>query len=173
MSALKTLVREQLGPLGLAAVLMLAACVLFLSLVVQPLEQRNRALDMALQGRDGNSGSITGARGAGTRIGEFYAFFQRRETLTDWLAWIQRSGRRAGLQLPSATYESVDGGQRLTRYRVSVPLTGTYVQIRRFLMSVLDDIPVASLDQVSFRRTAPNAPQVDAEVTFTLYLPKP
>lgn len=173
MSALKTLVREQLGPLGIAAVLTLAASVIFLSFVVQPLEQRNRALDIALQGYESARRSGNGVTGADTRIGAFYAFFKRRETLTDWLARIEQSGRRAGLQLPSAAYDSADGGQRLTRYRVSVPLTGTYGQIRSFLTSVLDDIPVASLDHASFRRAAPNSPQVDADVTFTLYLPKP
>lgn len=172
MNALGTLVREQLGPWGVTALVVLAASLLFLAFAVQPLERRDRVLDLALQGHDGAMDRSARSGAPDTRIAVFYAFFERRETLPDWLARIQQAGMRAGLRLPSASYDSTDGGQRLTRYRVTVPLTGTYVQIRRFLANVLDDVPIASLDHVSFQRAMPNAPQVDAEATFTLYLIK-
>ena len=175
MNALKHLVGQQLGALGLAAVFTLAAGLLFLSLAVRPLEQRNRALDDALQGSGDGSAEGTQRARAGTaasQIAAFYAFFKRRERLTDWLGRIHESGRRAGLLLPSADYQPLEDGQHLS-LPVTLPLTGTYVQIRGFLKNALDDIPVLSLDHVSFRRAAPNSAQVEADVTFTLYLAKP
>ena len=67
MNALKHLVGEQLGALGLAAVFTLAAGLLFPSLAVRPLEQRNRALDDALQGSgDGSAEGTQGSRRHGS-----------------------------------------------------------------------------------------------------------
>lgn len=175
MRALATLAREQLGVLGISALLVLAAGFLFQSVGVLPLDHRNRMLDEALArigGNPANGAAASRQESPAAQIQAFYSFFQRGENLTAWLGRIHEAGRQAGLSLPSADYQSLENGQRLTRYRITLPLTGTYVQIRTFLKRVLNDVPVLSLDHVDFRRAAPGTAQVEAEVTFTLYLPK-
>ena len=63
----------------------------------------------------------------------------------------------------------ITGGQPLP----TVPLKGSYVQVRAFLDRVLNEVPVASIDQVSFHRAEPDSDRVEAQVTLTLFLLKP
>jgi len=61
----------------------------------------------------------------------------------------------------------------MERYEITLPLAGSYAQIRTFLENALIEIPVMSLDQVAFRRERASELQVQAEVRVTLHLVKP
>lgn len=174
MKALETLLREQLGALGVAALLLLAGGYLFMSLALNPLESRNRMLDETLARIRAQTSADPGSpASARAQLAVFYGFFRRSESLAAWLRRIDEAGRRAGLSLPSADYQSLDDGERLTRYRITLPLKGSYVQVRAFLDRVLNEVPVASIDQVSFHRAEPDSDRVEAQVTLTLFLLKP
>ena len=60
----------------------------------------------------------------------------------------------------------------IERYEVALPLRGNYARIRAFLENALIEIPVLSLDHVSFRRKSPGDGAVEAEVRLTLHLHK-
>lgn len=56
------------------------------------------------------------------------------------------------------------------RYQVSLPVQGGYPDIRKFVNTVLEQIPAASLDSISFNREDVKKTEVEANVHFTLYL---
>ncbi len=154
--------RDDLGALGLAGLALLAVAGLFFTLAVQPLQERSRVLQEALE-RGAQPGQASG------KLEELYTYLDRREERTDWLAKLHAIGRATGVQARSATYRTHAAGARLERYEIVLPVTGTYSQIRDFMKRALAEIPVLSLDQMSLRREKRTDGRVQAELRFTLH----
>lgn len=166
--------RNEVGTLTLAALVLLAASGGFLAAVVKPLESRTQELERELSGaaRRLPAGGLTRV-GGGTpedRLAAFYRYFERGEDAVEWLAKLHVIARAEGLEPRSADYRLAESRQRLDRYQISLPVSGGYAQIRAFLENALADCPVLSLDQVAFRRRSANEPRVDAEIVLTLHL---
>jgi hypothetical protein len=164
-------IRAELGATGLAAAALFAAAVLFLVLVVKPLEARNELVDGELARSERQS--QPGRTPAGARLAAFYRHFETGETATDWLARLSAIGAQAGVQMRSADYRMQKTGTRLERYEMVLPLTGSYPQIRAFLMTALAEIPVLSLDQITIRRERGQDGALQAEARMTLHLARP
>jgi hypothetical protein len=105
------------------------------------------------------------------QLASFYRFFERAESADVWLAKIYGSAAAAGLDWRNAEYRLAEQNA-LQRYHITVPVHGTYAQIRRFVEATLAEVPVGSLDHISFRRKDAGEPRVDAEITLTLHLPR-
>ena len=54
-------------------------------------------------------------------------------------------------------------------YRITLPLRGSYAQLRAFLDSVLREMPIASVDALRFERKRAGDTQLDAQVHLSLY----
>ena len=57
----------------------------------------------------------------------------------------------------------------LERLRVTMPLTGSYAQVRRFIGAALAHDPALSLDAIKLRRVSPMSADVDAELQWSLH----
>lgn len=170
--ALASLQRD-LGLLGLVSAGALIATVLFSMAFVQPLEARKARLEReaAVRAPAGAAEVLrVSARTPAGQLDNFYRFFERRERTDEWLAKLYGIGSAAGLQLREGTYRLDGTRQRFDRYQVQLPVRGSYAQIRAFLEASLAEIPLMSLDQVSFRRKSANETAVDADVILTLHL---
>ena len=80
------------------------------------------------------------------------------------------------LEMPAVTGEyklSCDAATRLCRYRVRLPLVGSYLQIRAFVEQSLLELPFASLDELSLRREGIGSGELEAGLTFSLHLAYP
>lgn len=62
---------------------------------------------------------------------------------------------------------------KLTRYDVTLPVKGGYLQIRKFLAQSLTEMPALALESVSFSRQRADESMVNAQLQFTLYLRQP
>jgi Tfp pilus assembly protein PilO len=163
--------RDELGITGLGALLLFAAAGMFLTLVLQPLKEKNRVLEArAGMVRDSAPGQ---AGNAAEKVGAVYRYLEKQETTTDWLAKLYAIGAATGVELQSASYKTqVTPGTRLERYEIVVPLTGSYTQMRDFLKRSLAEIPVLSLDQISLKRENRREGTVQAELRLTLHMVK-
>jgi hypothetical protein len=65
---------------------------------------------------------------------------------------------------------SADPELGLLRYVMTMPVSGRYADLREFLSDAQARDPALSLDHLSARRTSADAPSVDAEVTWSLYM---
>jgi Tfp pilus assembly protein PilO len=156
--------RSQLGPVGLAALVLLAAAAAFFVLVLQPLEERNNAIQARLPGIQMDKAP------GGEKVGTVYRYLSKPEETTDWLAKLYAIGSATGVNLNSATYKTQPAGAGpLERTEIVLPLTGNYGQMRDFLKRALVEIPVMSLDQVSLKRESRRDGALSAEVRITLH----
>lgn len=166
-------IRAELGPLGVAGLVILAASTGFLLLVLRPLEAEHRLLDERLMRHarhPGESGFPPGAVSSpAAKLNAFYQFFDRDGEPTESLARIHGIARSRGMDLRQGEYRLLASEGRLERYQLVLPIVGSYGQIREFLEEVLAEIPALSLDQTTMRRTRTNVMVVEAEVTMTLH----
>jgi hypothetical protein len=164
--------REYLGPLGIAALALLAGAALFFLLAVKPLQERALRLERELTNQARPSPERLKVLAGGvqaTRVAAFYRFFDRVERTDEWLAKLYGIATANGLELRVGEYRRVESAQRLERYRIGLPVAGNYAQVRSFLEAALAEIPVLSLDQASFRRKAINDTRIEADLVFTLH----
>jgi hypothetical protein len=152
--------RHELGALGAAALIALAAAGVFFILVLQPMQDERMRLEGAL--------SRTTPRSQ-ANLTAFYGFLESKEDTTDALAKLYAIGTATGVDLQSGAYRTQQAGARLERYELSLPVSGSYAQIRDFLNRALAEIPALSLDQMALRREARKEGVVQAELRLTLH----
>ncbi|MGO9444198.1 MAG: hypothetical protein ACLPXB_05385 [Thiobacillaceae bacterium] len=76
--------------------------------------------------------------------------------------------KKRGLTQESGQYKlEREGG--LIRYRLNLPVTGSYPEVRRFLSEALADFPNLSLDGVRINREEIGMSEVDAALQLSLY----
>lgn len=91
---------------------------------------------------------------------------ERQQRLADLLEMSLRLGL-----LSSRTEHrlSVDAAAGLERLRVSMPVNGSYAQVRQFIAAALQHDAALSLDSLKLRRSSPLAPEVEAELQWSLH----
>lgn len=169
--------RSRIGARELAALALLVTTGIFYVFELRPAEQRLAALDRSVAMRANRiplmlAGDSSEKSVHGRQLGAFYAFFDRQQALSDWLARFYALAEHSGIELQQADYrrsEPID--IPLATFEISSPVTGDYARIRAFAEGVLANIPVASLDGITFRRQRANQALIEAELRFTLYLP--
>ena len=108
--------------------------------------------------------------GSTDELNKFYGFFSG-VTLTEWLTKLYGAAEAQKLVLEQGEYRlSPDKSGKLARYQITLPVKGTYLQIRQFVDQALIDVPVAALDDINFKREAIGGTQLEARIKFTLYV---
>ena len=174
--ALNTVI-ERLGWPGKLALVLLAATAVFQEAGLRPLVAQNERLSRSIeratqQLRSADPGFVRTASPQ-AKLAAFYRFFQREESITDWLAKLYAIAEKGGVSLRVADYQLVRGPGRLDRYEIALPLAGDYAQIRAFLENALLEVPVLSLDQLSFRRKRSNDLSVETDARLSLHILRP
>lgn len=101
---------------------------------------------------------------------KFYAFFSDAE-LSDWLDKVYAAAAEQNLVLQQGEYRITPSKNgKLARYQITFPVKGSYLQIRQFVAQALDDVPVAALEDINFKREAIGATEVETRIKFTLFL---
>ena len=109
-------------------------------------------------------------QGSQSELDRFYSFFASTP-VTAWLDKLYTAAATEELQLDQGEYRLVnDKSGKLLRYQITLPVTGSYLQLRQFIERALVDVPVAALDDISFKRENINATQVQARIKLTLFL---
>jgi len=165
---------EQLGRAGVVGIALVAFAAAFHLSAVMPLaaefaglRAEADALDRRLQ-----MGGASASRGTpAEQLATFYAFFPSPHSSPDWLGRINAAARAKGLVLRSGEYKlERSADQRLARYQITLPVVGSYAQIRGFVGQVLADIPAAALEEITLRRESVSSPTLEARIRLTLYL---
>jgi Tfp pilus assembly protein PilO len=167
---------DRLGTAGVVGIGLLVFAAAFYWSAVLPTEAKIKTLRVTaatLQEKLKSSGSIArDTKVVGSdQLTAFYAFFPRSDTTPDWLARINEAARASNVTLQSGEYKlERRSEQKLARYQITLPMTGTYGQMREFIGNVLSQVPAASLDEVTLRRENVTSQRIEARVRFTLYL---
>ena len=154
----------------------LGLCMALYFSAVQPAQQRLDAARLSassLHERIARAGQALhdSARPLDEQLAGFYQGFPSEHEATEWVGKIAAIAQRDGLILQQAEYK-VDRDKigKLTRFQMSLPLTGEYPKIRSFLSDLRAEIPIVSLEQVQFERQKVGDQQVEAKVRLVIFL---
>jgi hypothetical protein len=162
---------RRLGSAGVLGIGLLFGCAAFYASALAPLDEEIAAQKAALQHLQSRS-LYRPASGGGRaeELRRFYNLFPPSERLTEETARLHRLGRAAGLDLAQGEYRLERRQSGLWAYRVTLPVRGTYPQLRDFLGAVLKDMPIASIEGVRFERKRAAETQLEAQVRVTVHV---
>jgi hypothetical protein len=165
---------HELGRAGVLGLGLLAGALGFYLSAVGPAREevaalQARAAELAKQGRQGARSAPAPATPA--QIDRFKGFFPALESAPDWLRTLYGLAEREQLELQQGIYRlSDDRVLGLSQYRISLPVRGSYPQIRRFIAGALDAVPALSLEEVTFQREKIGDGAIEAKIGLSLHL---
>jgi hypothetical protein len=161
---------DALGPAGIAGIGVALFCMPFYFNALAPalaeVERRT-----AVAKRIPSQSVLVKDDGAG-ELDRFYSRFPRVERLPGQLDALYAHAKVANVQLLQGEYRMEQGNGALTAYHVTLPVRGSYPQLRQFVGRVLKDMPTTSLDALRFERKKAADAQLEAQVRLTIYLRK-
>ena len=159
----------RLGLPGVLGIGVLLACAGFYYSAVVPAERELGAQRLAAERlRSRTPYQPVAAGGREEELQRFYALFPPIERLSAELEELYGLARASKLELAQGEYR-LDKGVGLWSYRVTLPVRGSYAQIRAFVGAVLREKPIASLDALRFERKKAGEPMLDAQLRLTVH----
>lgn len=162
-----------LGIAGVALILLGIATLLFSSLHLEPVVERDReGLAQALADTRSRPRPITEERQSpGARLEQFYGDFPVVADIPATLGTLVTLAAANGLALEQGQYRlGAEPAGSLLRYEMKLPVRGSYRQIRGFVEAVLVEVPSYALDGIEFKREAVRDTALDAVLDFSLYV---
>jgi hypothetical protein len=165
---------RRLGAPGVVAIGVLVACATLFASAHRPLQARIALERAALESHDARVAGGGSPLSTEAGLETFYRFFATGVGAERQLERLFALAKRHQLELLQGSYRyNRTPGEKLARYEVTLPVKGSYAQIRRFLAAALNEIPVASLDRIAFERKRAADSQVEASIRFTLFVDQP
>lgn len=160
---------EALGAPGVIGIGVLVFCLPFYLASVVPAEREVAKRSAAAAKTVRLAGQPVSAPDGVADLERFYRRFPTLDALQSELESLYAHARASRLQLAQGEYR-LEKGPGLAAYRVTLPVRGSYAQVRQFVGHVLKDMPTASLDAVRFDRRKAGDAQLEAQVRLTIYL---
>ncbi len=162
---------RKLGIGGVLGIGLAIACAGFYATALVPAEEEARAQRAALERlRARTPYQPVAASGRADELRRFHNLFPPAGGLTDELERLHRLARRAGLELAQGEYRLEKRAAGLWAYRVSLPVRGSYSQMRGFVDAVLKEMPIASIEALRFERKKAADAELEAQLRLTLHL---
>lgn len=165
---------RRLGMTGVLGFGVLLGCAGFWFSALKPLEDKIAAQRLILERQPTRTPyQQVAANPGGEELRKFLGAFPTPGELTGEVEVLHRLARRAGLELAQGEYRLERPATGLWAYRVTLPVRGSYPQIRSFLASVLKSMPLAGIDALRFERKKAADAELEAQVRLTLYVRPP
>ncbi len=166
---------QQVGTMGLAGLgLLLVALIAWLVLVQadqHEFAKLTRTLEaLHVQEIQKNALPANSALSKEEQVDIFYRAFPTEDRVPESLGALYRAAEKNDLVLETGEYTRTrSGSDRLIRYRVMLPVKGTFKQVLAFMDKVLKD-PNMALENATFKRDKVDDLTVDAKVSFILFV---
>lgn len=173
------LVRERIAGLGLPGICGAALLLLgigYAGLFVLPHYQQLQALQARLSHGSAQLAAAPETQALAPEQGEgrFDDLHRRLPSQQDAAGVIDRIyelAEQERIALARGEYAlGVDPKTRLARYRILLPVSGSYPQLRRFMHGMLAEQPALVLEEVDFQRKQVADGQLQGRIRMTLYL---
>jgi Tfp pilus assembly protein PilO len=171
MSARLDALLARLGAAGVLALGVLLACSAFYATTLAPLEQETSTLREAREKMRARAMSRQSSPGGiAEELQRFYRLFPSVSQATAELERLHRVAVASGVDAAQGEYRLEHRSTGLWTYRVTLPVRGSYAQLREFVSVVLADMPAASVDTLRFQRRKAGDTGLEAQVGITLHL---
>jgi hypothetical protein len=167
---------KNLGLLGMAGVLLLVLSIAGywsitfwensrLDTLTQEVTTEKHRLEMS---RLNPGGEVTSP---GAQLQAFYEFFPTQQAAPNLFRTIYSAAHEESINLAQGEYKFIPAKSgRIGSYQVNLPVRGSYIQIRKFIVKVMNSVPSAALQEVSFRREAVSRADLEAKIRFSIYM---
>lgn len=165
-----------LGWPGAAGIGLLSICLALYFSAILPIRDelasaRHGALALQQQMEHAGQGANISRRTPEEQLAEFYRMFPDSSHLPASLEKIFALAKSQGIGLDKGEYKVIRNKEgNLVSFQVIFPVKGEYLQIRKYLVALMADIPVLSLQQVQFKRQNIGETMVEANIKLALYL---
>ncbi len=157
-----------LGLLAFAAMFYLSAVLTLEAEQAQIIEELESSLTHV---RKAGGAPTVAPRTPSEQLSDFYAIFPPVDQAPETLRKINQLAEKQHLVLQAGNYHVIDDHTgRLIRYEASLPLVGSYPNVRQFLRTVLAEIPSAALEKVNVEKNMTGGAQAKTTVSFTLFM---
>ncbi|KAF1016127.1 MAG: hypothetical protein GAK31_01611 [Stenotrophomonas maltophilia] len=134
------------------------------------LQLRIRQLDLRMRAHP-PAAALANASAAPGHMARFQAVLSEREVLGPSLETLFALADANGLQLQQADYQySRDSASGIYQCQIPLPMKGDYASIWAFVVDVLQSLPFAALQDISFRRNSIADATPQAQLRMTLYM---
>ncbi|MFC3530797.1 GspMb/PilO family protein [Vogesella facilis] len=156
--------------------LVLLGCALFYLAVSRPLQAQLTATQQQIQSqrqvlarlRYQHAHPVASPQ---LRLGQFYRSFPAQGEAELWLQKVYAAADAQQLLLPRGDYKlQPQPGSQLLRYEITLPLRGSYRQLRQFLTQVRQDNPALLLDDLRFKRDNIGQEQLEASLHLAMLM---
>jgi hypothetical protein len=162
---------RRLGPAGVLGIGVLIACAAFWVSALKPMQEEVAAQRLALERLRARAPyQPVASGGRAEELRRFYNLFPPVGELTAEVERLHRLARRARLELAQGEYRLERRSAGLWSYRVTLPVRGSYPQVRDFLSAVLKDMPTASIEALRFERKKAAETLLEAQVRVTVHV---
>lgn len=164
-----------LGTLGVVGLGLGMAALLLWGSVEKNMRQERAELNRSLQPVGAQLPDIKAAAGKGSRSQEsqlvaFYAAFPGKASVPEILKRVYRAAETNGLMLDVGEYTQLQNStERLVRYRVTLPVKGSFSQILLFIDKVLKEDNTNALESAAFKRDKVDDANVEAKLVFVIF----
>jgi Tfp pilus assembly protein PilO len=165
---------DQLGATGLVGLVLMLAAILTWFTVVQLDENELIRLSQgleALRKQDEEKSSLPSnpILSQEEQLELFYKSFPDELQVPELLKQVFQAANTIGLTLETAEYSLARAGsERLVRYRVALPVKGSFKQMLDFMDTVLKQSGAISLENASFKRDKVDDATVEAKLVFAV-----
>ena len=170
---IETAIARGRGPLFAAIVLILVFFAGAMWSIVQAHREQSTVKEqLALARLKGNTEPTANrATTASERLAKFRAVLGVRADLDQHMRKIYDAARKRKLELDIGEYRLVtDAAGGFQRYQIQLPIDGVFSGIQGFSQQVLLDLPFAALESMTFQRESIDAPIVEGQLRFVLFL---
>jgi Tfp pilus assembly protein PilO len=166
----------QLGSTGLVGLGMLCLALFAYFTVIQGTEAELKSTHSKLEAAFRPTLNSAGAGGQAApdrdeQLQNFYKSFPKQESVPDALKGIYSAAVHQNLTLETGEYTwNQTGTERLVRYRVLLPVKGSFPELVSFMDEVLEGNHRIALENASFKRDKVSDSSVDAKLIFVVFV---
>ena len=165
-----------LGWPGMAGIGLLSICPAFYFSAIMPAQKKltltsNSVIVIQQQIKHAKREADATQRTPEEQLDEFYRMFPVGRNMPEYLEKIFSMAQTQGIRLDQGEYKVTRSKEgNLVSFQMNLPVRGEYPQIRKFLASLMVDIPALSLQKVQFKRQKADNSLVEANISLVLYL---
>jgi Tfp pilus assembly protein PilO len=166
----------QLGAVGTLGLVMVLVAVIGWFTVIRAGEKElanshKKLASLQQQVQTKSSLPVSSALNHEEQLRVFYNSFPSADKVPDALKRIYRAAEKQELMLETGEYNWLQtGSDRLARYRISLPVKGSFKEVLGFMDSVLYDNPTLALENAAFKRDKVDDAAIEAKLVFVVFV---